>query len=129
MISYPRTLVWDGFHFLRWIGSSDFNLRDEDSVCMCRCENFLIIKFILFQHFIGERKVDEDLSRTTRFLYDSDHLKEASRGLFDWFCLAHSANYFFMAFVYCFHYLIPIFLLVIFWQEINLFGEGEYTCL
>ena len=46
-------------------------------------ENVLIIKFILFQHFIGERKVDEDLSRTTRFLYDSDHLKEASRGLFD----------------------------------------------
>lgn len=41
-----------------------------------------MIKFILFQHFIGERKVDEDLSRTTRFLYDSDHLKEASRGLF-----------------------------------------------
>nr|XP_022325554.1 spermatogenesis-associated serine-rich protein 2-like isoform X3 [Crassostrea virginica]XP_022325555.1 spermatogenesis-associated serine-rich protein 2-like isoform X3 [Crassostrea virginica] len=28
------------------------------------------------KHFIGERKVDEDLSRTTRFLYDSDHLKE-----------------------------------------------------
>ncbi|XP_048772692.2 spermatogenesis-associated serine-rich protein 2-like isoform X2 [Ostrea edulis] len=28
------------------------------------------------KHFIGERKIDEDLSRTTRFLYDSDHLKE-----------------------------------------------------
>lgn len=28
------------------------------------------------KHFISERKVDEDLSRTTRFLYDSDHLKE-----------------------------------------------------
>lgn len=44
---------------------------------------FLVIElhyviFFLFQHFIGERKVDEDLSRTTRFLYDSDHLKEAS---------------------------------------------------
>lgn len=37
-----------------------------------------VIYFFLFQHFIGERKVDEDLSRTTRFLYDSDHLKEAS---------------------------------------------------
>lgn len=37
-----------------------------------------VIYFLLFQHFIGERKVDEDLSRTTRFLYDSDHLKEAS---------------------------------------------------
>ncbi|XP_061169642.1 spermatogenesis-associated serine-rich protein 2-like [Saccostrea echinata] len=28
------------------------------------------------KHFISERKIDEDLSRTTRFLYDSDHLKE-----------------------------------------------------
>ncbi|XP_033729083.1 spermatogenesis-associated serine-rich protein 2-like [Pecten maximus] len=27
------------------------------------------------KHFIGDRKIDEELSRTTRFLYDSDFLK------------------------------------------------------
>lgn len=27
------------------------------------------------KHFVSERKVDEDISRTTRFLYDSDYLK------------------------------------------------------
>ena len=30
------------------------------------------------QHFVSDRKVDEDLSRTTRFLYDSDYLKRVS---------------------------------------------------
>ncbi|KAK3082646.1 hypothetical protein FSP39_001321, partial [Pinctada imbricata] len=28
------------------------------------------------KHFVSDRKIDEDLGRTTRFLYDSDHLKE-----------------------------------------------------
>ncbi|XP_071148848.1 spermatogenesis-associated serine-rich protein 2-like [Mytilus edulis] len=28
------------------------------------------------KHFVSERKMDEDLSRTTRFLYDSDYLKK-----------------------------------------------------
>ena len=27
------------------------------------------------KHFVSDRKIDEDLSRTTRFLYDSDYLK------------------------------------------------------
>ena len=30
------------------------------------------------QHFVSDRKIDEDLSRTTRFLYDSDYLKRVS---------------------------------------------------
>lgn len=28
------------------------------------------------KHFVSDRKVDEDLGRTTRFLYDDDHLKD-----------------------------------------------------
>ena len=33
-----------------------------------------------FQHFVSDRKVDEDLGRTTRFLYDDDHFKAVSIG-------------------------------------------------
>lgn len=32
----------------------------------------------LFQHFVTDRKVDEEIGRTTRFHYDSDHLKNVS---------------------------------------------------
>jgi hypothetical protein len=27
-----------------------------------------------FQHFVADRKIDDELGRTTRFLYDSDHM-------------------------------------------------------
>ena len=43
------------------------------------CYEILIqIIFCLLQHFVSDRKVDEDLGRTTRFLYDDDHLKDVS---------------------------------------------------
>jgi hypothetical protein len=33
----------------------------------------------LFQHFVADRKIDEELGKTTRFQYDSDHLKEVTK--------------------------------------------------
>lgn len=33
---------------------------------------------ILLQHFVADRKIDEELGKTTRFQYDSDHLREVS---------------------------------------------------
>jgi len=30
--------------------------------------------FLLFQHFVSDRKIDDDLARTTRFLYDDDKM-------------------------------------------------------
>ena len=35
----------------------------------------------VFQHFVSDRKIDEDLGRTTRFCYDDDHLKDVSNTL------------------------------------------------
>ena len=40
---------------------------------MCKTCNL-----ILLQHFVADRKIDEELGKTTRFQYDSDHLKEVS---------------------------------------------------
>ena len=39
--------------------------------------NVIVCIYIyVFQHYVSERKVDEDVSRTTRFIYDSDHMSE-----------------------------------------------------
>lgn len=33
----------------------------------------------VFQHFVSDRKVDDDLARTTRFLYDDDKMVAATK--------------------------------------------------
>lgn len=37
--------------------------------------------FILTQQFVTDRKIDEEIGYTTRFLYDSDHIMEVSTQL------------------------------------------------
>ncbi|KAJ8320401.1 hypothetical protein KUTeg_001988 [Tegillarca granosa] len=45
---------------------------EEMRTCLNNREVTLIQE--MDQHFVTDRKIDEDLGRTTRFLYDSDHL-------------------------------------------------------
>ena len=45
----------------------------------CDFQTYKTLNAVFFQHFVSDRKIDEDIGRTTRFLYDDDHLKDVSK--------------------------------------------------
>ena len=55
----------------------DTKMKNNSIIVTIVNKNVIVCNYMyIFQHYVSERKVDEDVSRTTRFIYDSDHMSE-----------------------------------------------------